>query len=189
MPKKKILRDGEVLRVPLQLMDSLQKDVHAHYGHGPRFDDAKHYGLYPAGPGVEEGGACTIDGKPGALRKVEGGFLCVPIGEDAMPTINDSSPATVVDGFGNSGLALNKPGARYLTAGAKAIDHALQIAREFERGQAYADSVRDLTDAWKSDANSSTREIARIHNKGDARTDAYLDQLHDLQNAWKGPVR
>jgi len=31
---------------------------------------------------------------------------------------------------------------------------------------------------------TNDREVARIHNTGDARTDAYLDQLHDLTTAW-----
>jgi hypothetical protein len=28
------------------------------------------------------------------------------------------------------------------------------------------------------------REVARMHNTGDARTDAYLDQKYDLENSW-----
>ena len=42
--------------------------------------------------------------------------------------------------------------------------------------------IADLQDAWKG--NNPDREVARIHNTGDARTDAYLDQKYDLENSW-----
>jgi hypothetical protein len=171
----RILKDGERLHVSMFAMDGRGEVLPAL--------DAKHYGLYPAGPGVKEGGACTIDGRPGHLKKVEGGFLCVPVGEDAMSPITDSQPAMVVDAFGNGGLALNRPGSRYLTAGRLTTDHAVQVTRELERRRAYADSVCELQDAWKS-SGPSDREIQRIHDTGDPVRDAYLDQKYDLETAW-----
>jgi hypothetical protein len=39
------------------------------------------YGAYPAGAGATEGGACTIDGRPGRLRRQsDGSFVCIPDG-------------------------------------------------------------------------------------------------------------
>jgi hypothetical protein len=91
--------------------------------------------------------------------------------------------AQVVDAFGDGGLALNKPGSRYLTAGHRSIDHAVQTTREYERRQAYADSVQATCDAWRGN-NRDLHEVPRIHNTGDATRDAYLDSVSDLENAW-----
>jgi hypothetical protein len=44
-----------------------------------------------------------------------------------------TAPAQVVDGFGNSGLALSKPGARYLVAGSKSEDHARLVTADVNR--------------------------------------------------------
>ena len=41
-----------------------------------------------------------------------------------------TAPLRVVDAFGNGGLALNKPGARYLTAGKHTPDHAALVMRD-----------------------------------------------------------
>jgi hypothetical protein len=109
-------------------------------------------------------------------------------GEDGLTDLQRSvrdatAPLRVVDAFGNSGLALHKPGFRYLTAGTRTPEHAALVMRDHLRREAYAESVRQLCDGWKGD-NNNNREVARIHNTGDARTDAYLDQLHDLTTAW-----
>jgi hypothetical protein len=101
----------------------------------------------------------------------------------ARDALSDSSPMMVVDAFGNSGLALNKPGSRYLTAGKHTPDHAALVMRDHERRQARDEYVQQLCDAWKGTATSG-REVARMHNTGDARTDAYLDQKYDLENSW-----
>jgi hypothetical protein len=93
------------------------------------------------------------------------------------------APVTLVDSFGNSGLALHKPGARYLIAGAGTGDHARLVTADAIRADAYADSVRAACDAWRG-PNASDREVARVHNTGDAVRDAYLDQKHDLENSW-----
>jgi hypothetical protein len=93
------------------------------------------------------------------------------------------APVTLVDSFGNSGLALHKPGARYLIAGAGTGDHARLVTADAIRADAYADSVRAACDAWRG-PNASDREVARVHNAGDARTDAYLDSVADLTTSW-----
>ena len=85
--------------------------------------------------------------------------------------------------YGNGGLALNKPGARYAVAGRQTTDHAVQVTRAEERARAYADSVADLQDAWRGNGNSN--EVAHLHDSGDPTADAYADQVHDLENAWR----
>jgi hypothetical protein len=125
----------------------------------------------------------------GFLR--DGGRIRVPMmmrDDDGLTDLQRSvrdhfAPARVVDSFGNDGLALHKPGARYLTAGAGTGDHARLVTADAIRADAYADSVRAACDAWRG-PNASDREVARMHNSCDARTDAYLDQKYDLENSW-----
>ena len=171
------LRDGERLRVPLMMLDS------GRYVVDRPVNDAKNYGLYPLGGTSKEGDACTIDGRPGTLRKVEGGLLCVPDdATDAM--LDDSSPQRVCDAFGDSGAGLHRPGSRHLIAGRKSPDHPKLAAMSYNRAQAYRDSVTEACDAWKTNGNTNDRECARVHNTGDARRDAYLDSVADLTSAW-----
>jgi hypothetical protein len=85
----------------------------------------------------------------------------------------------VVDAFGRP--AGQRPGACYLRTAPHTTDHAKQVMADHmrrERDQYAA----DLQDGWKN--GTSDREIARIHNTGDAVRDAYLDQVHDLTTAW-----
>jgi hypothetical protein len=181
-----VLKDGRGVRVSMLAMDGLsplQRAVAADAA-------VKKYGLYPAGSGAKEGGACTIDGRRGRLVKVEGGgFVCVPVDgkEDSMP-IDTDAPTVVVDGFGDSGLAaMSRPGPRYLHSGHKTVDHAVQLARECNVRDAHAESVADMSNAWRG--NVSDREVARVHDSGDPLRDAYLDQLADLTSAWSGGTR
>ena len=94
-----------------------------------------------------------------------------------------TAPLRVVDAFGNSGLALNKPGARYLSAGEHTVDHAALVMRDHQRREARDEYVQDLCNAWKGD-NANDREVPSVHNTGNPIADAWLDQLHDLQNSW-----
>src|SRR5262245_18391304 len=94
-----------------------------------------------------------------------------------------TAPLRVVDAFGNSGLALSRPGARYLTVGTRTPDHAVLVVRDHERREARDEYIQQLCDASKS-TGIHDREVARIHNTGNARTDAYLDQKYDLENSW-----
>jgi hypothetical protein len=103
---------------------------------------------------------------------------------DLQRSVRDATaPLRVVDAFGNSGLALNKPGSRYLTAGKHTPDHAVLVVRDHECREARDEYVQQLCDAWKG-TGTNDREVARVHNTGDARTDAYLDQKYDLENSW-----
>jgi hypothetical protein len=102
---------------------------------------------------------------------------------NAANTVDTGAPLRVVDAFGNSGLALHKPGFRYLTAGTRTPEHAALVMRDHQCREARDQYIAELCDAWKS-TGTSDREIGRIHNTGDARTDAYLDQKYDLENSW-----
>ena len=126
----------------------------------------------------------------GFLR--DGGSIRVPMmmrdSDDGLTTLQRSvrdhfAPARVVDSLGNDGLALCKPGARHLTAAAGTGDHARLVTADHMRREARDQYVADLQDAWKG--NNTDREVARIHNTGDARTDACLDQKYDLENSWQ----
>jgi hypothetical protein len=187
-----VVRDGEALRVPMMLTDaqlaelpSWQRVEVLKWRARGTADLAP--GVYPAGAGAREGGTCTIDGRLGRLRKQsDGTFLCVVDGSD--DAIATAAPAVVTDAFGDSGLALRRPGSRYLHAGVKSRDYAVQSVRELERREAFADSVRDLGETWKGGAND--REVARVHNTGNPVADAYLDGVTDLTTAWsRGPGR
>jgi hypothetical protein len=113
---------------------------------------------------------------------------------DLQRSVRDHfAPARVVDAFGNSGLALSRPGARYLTAGTRTPDHAALVMRDHERREARDEYVQQLCDAWKG-TGTNDREVARVHDTGDAVRDAYLDSVADLttswsrrSDAWRGP--
>src|SRR5262245_27855305 len=92
------------------------------------------------------------------------------------------APLRVVDAFGNSGLALSRPGARYLAAGTRTTDHAALVMRDHLCREARDEYVAALQSAWKNGTND--REVARLHNTGDAVRDAYLDSVADLTTAW-----
>lgn len=150
------------------------------------------FGSYPFTAGLRAGQSCTVDGAPGHLvKQPDGTFLCVPDDEteDSMSNIKPDATATVCDAFGRSDpISLSQPGPRYLTAGRLTVDHALQVTQRHLRDQAFADNLMDMSNAWKGTDN--TREVARIHNTGNARTDAYLDMKAELQTAWmKGTGR
>jgi hypothetical protein len=103
---------------------------------------------------------------------------------DLQRSVRDATaPLRVVDAFGNGGLALSRPGARYLTAGTRTRDHAALVMRDHQRREARDEYITELCDAWKS-TGTNDREVSRMHNTGDARTDAYLDQKYDLENSW-----
>jgi hypothetical protein len=118
----------------------------------------------------------------------DGGKLRVPMMLRDADTLTPMRLAqdAVARRFGlRHALDLHQPGPRFCT------DAAANDAKR----QAYLDSVRDLTEAWRnpppsaSDAwktnNMSDREVARVHNTGDPVRDAYLDQVADLTSAWQ----
>jgi hypothetical protein len=102
---------------------------------------------------------------------------------DLQRSVRDHfAPARVVDAFGDAGAGLRRPGSRYVVAGAGTVDHAKQVMADHMRREARDQHVADLQDAWKNGTNN--REVARVHDTGDARTDAYLDSVADLTTSW-----
>jgi hypothetical protein len=81
---------------------------------------------------------------------------------------------------------LHAPGPRYCT----------DRAGLERKARAYAEMVEDMTNAWRTPAahhgvtdasarKTNDREVARVHNTGDAKRDAYLDYVADLTSAWQ----
>jgi hypothetical protein len=105
--------------------------------------------------------------------------------DSTMRKVRDviTDDAQVVDAFGDSGLALSKPGPRYLSADRNSVQYAVQVTADHNRREAYADSLHETCDAWRG-KNRDLHEVPRIHNTGDATRDAYLDSVSDLENAW-----
>ena len=167
---KQILRDGERYRVPLTMMDEMQKDIREQI-------------------------------------------------------TADTAPLHVVDAAGNAGLALNKPGARYLTAGKKTQDWARIVTANVQRDQAKAEMINDMQTAWQQDIAGEFRgaqpgdpctvrkggyrgyaegspghldenlECIPDQRPRDAaaaqriRDAAYEQSVRELTEAWKQPVR
>jgi hypothetical protein len=55
----------------------------------------------------------------------------------------------VTDAFGNTGLALQRPGARYLSIPEHTVDSALAVADDYNRAQAYALADAEARYSWK----------------------------------------
>jgi hypothetical protein len=126
--RKRVLRDGERLRVPLWMMDGTQREI------AQRWQQ-------------------SVTAECGAL---------------------------VTDALGQSGLALHRPGARYLASNSN-TGIAVQVTLRMMRDQYDAEQSR----RWKD----SDREIPLQRITGDARTDAYLAREQHDANAWRGAAR
>jgi hypothetical protein len=126
--RKRVLRDGERLRVPLWMMDGTQREIAQRWRQG-----------------------VTGDGQ-----------------------------ALVTDAFGKSGLALHRPGARYL-ASQSSTGIAVQATVRMMRDQYDVEQSRRWLDP--------DREIPLQRITGDARRDAYLAREQHDTNAWRGAAR
>jgi hypothetical protein len=125
--------------------------------------------------------------------------------------ITSDAAALVVDAFGDSGAGLHRPGARYLHAGHRTLDHATQVTLAEARSQAQALADAEATHAWKGgpqpgDSCTIDGWPGTLVKKGDdfvcrplARQDAQsardeierLHRLHDAEESarWKGAHR
>ena len=121
----------------------------------------------------------------------DGGRIRVPMmmrdSDDGLTALQRSvrdatAPLRVVDAFGNSGLALSRPGPRYLAAGEHTSHHAVLVMLDHQRREARDQYIAELQNAWKN--GTKDREVARVHDTGDAVRDAYLDSVADLTTAW-----
>ena len=84
----------------------------------------------------------------------------------------------VVDAWGDGGLALSRPGARY------AADHAMRVRQAQLIEDAYRLHAAEESRRWQG---SSPDEIEVKPVTGDARRDAYLAREEYDRNAWRGP--
>jgi hypothetical protein len=105
---------------------------------------------------------------------------------DLQRSVRDATASLrVVDAFGNSGLALNKPGARYLTAGKHTSDHAALVMRDHERREARDQYIADLTSAWQrkpaatAEAHGAQEGDQCTINGQPGRLDAKLECIPD----------
>ena len=82
---------------------------------------------------------------PGALVMYD-----VPPLRDAL-VINTSTPSMIVDAFGGT-EGLNRPGARYLAAGHRTVDHAVMTTLAAMRDEAYRAYDQEAQNAWRGNS-------------------------------------
>jgi hypothetical protein len=113
-----MLKDGRSVRIPMRMRDALAGTG----SHGPR--------------GEQPGDLCTIDGREGTLRMVNGELQCVPLkSQDAKPQFTD--------GHTTDQLALHRPGFRIpIVNDRRAVTDAY---RRVELGQTKAYRLGDST--------------------------------------------
>jgi hypothetical protein len=192
-----LLKDGRRSRVPMLLKDGSTVEledwqreiIYAHrvglsdaadlHRPGPRFStdeaalDAKQaaylemvrdldYRTAPKPPaalaprGQQPGDVCTINGAPGHLNhRLE----CVPDRHDAVPRTMDATESQRIKDEAYAEMVA-------------AMDY--RTASGPPAGPATAGRTNNMND----------REVARVHNTGDAKLDAYLDSVEDLTTAW-----
>jgi hypothetical protein len=91
---------------------------------------------------------------------------------------------TVVDAFGNGGLALHRPGYRYAAPCAGTTDAGIAPPLADARDEAYQQHDAEEARRWQG----SDREIPLKRITDDARLDAYLARDEHDANAWRGPA-
>jgi hypothetical protein len=69
-------------------------------------------------------------------------------GADTL-VINTSAPPMVVDSFGGT-EGLNRPGARYLVAGHRTVEHAILTTLAAMRDEAYKSYDEEAQNAWRA---------------------------------------
>ena len=118
----------------------------------------------------------------------------VPPQRDAL-VINTSSPPMVVDAFGGT-EGLNRPGARYLVAGHRTVDHAVMTTLAVMRDEAYKAYDQEAQNAWRGnnklecvpDRKTEPRASAilgPVQERMDAREQAYMEYDNEMAEAWK----
>ena len=102
----------------------------------------------------------------------------VPPQRDAL-VINTSSPPRVVDAFGST-EGLNRPGARYLIAGHRTVDHAVLTTLALMRDEAYKAYDQESQNVWRGNA------LTDVVPTGDTVEAAYADYDREMSEAWRG---
>jgi hypothetical protein len=109
----------------------------------------------------------------------------VPPQRDAL-VINTSTPPMVVDAFGGT-EGLNRPGARYLAAGHRTVDHAVQVTLAAMRDEAYKAYDEEAQNAWRG--NNKLEFVpdrkTDVLPATDAREAAYRDYDREMSEAWR----
>jgi hypothetical protein len=75
--------------------------------------------------------------------------------------ITTSNPSMVVDAFGGT-AGLSRPGFRYLHAGHKTVDHAVQVSREILRDEAYRAYDAEESRRWQGVTGTTDRSSASV---------------------------
>jgi hypothetical protein len=99
-------------------------------------------------------------------------------GSDDTLVITTSSPPMIVDAFGGT-AGLNRPGARYLVAGHRTVDHAVLTTLAAMRDEAYRLYDQESQSAWRG--NEST-DAAPTPDTVEA---AYADYDRQMSDAWR----
>jgi hypothetical protein len=92
---------------------------------------------------LKDGRALRVSMMMDSMSPLQRAIATDPEMRCARDAITTDAPAVVTDAFGDSGLALHKPGSRYLSAGHGTVDHALQTTLRVMRDEAYRDGVAD----------------------------------------------
>jgi len=101
----------------------------------------------------------------------------VPPQRDTL-VIATSSPPMVVDAFG-SVEGLNRPGARYLVAGHRTVDHAVLTTLAAMRDEAYQAYDLESQNAWRGNALTDPAPTL------DTVEAAYADYDREMSDAWR----
>jgi hypothetical protein len=149
----RVLKDKGRVRISMSMRDA----VVGTGSHGPR--------------GEADGDLCTIDGREGRLRNVNGELQCVPLkSQDAKPQFTD--------GRTTDPTALNRPGYRIPIVQDRRAVHDAYEAYETDLTNAY------LGGAQSEDGTSDPVSDSLDHK--DKMQDCYAAYDHELTEAWRG---
>ena len=92
--------------------------------------------------------------------------------QPTVDTINTHLPASVTDAFGGA-AGLNRPGARYLVAGGRTVDHARLVTAAHMRAEAYQQYDERDANAWRGtaevqDGPLTVQDAYRAYDEQDA---------------------
>jgi hypothetical protein len=121
------------------------------------------------------------DGTPmddGFSRAIVDSYKRGRSGAEDKLVIDTSAPPMVVDAFGGV-EGLNRPGARYLAAGHRTVDHAVMTTLAAMRDEAYKAYDEEAQNAWRGRAPTDATRTR------DSAEQAYLDYDREMSEAWR----
>ena len=101
----------------------------------------------------------------------------MPPQRDAL-AITTNFPPMIVDAFGGT-EGLNRPGARYLVAGHRTVDHAVLTTLAAMREEAYKAYDLEAQNAWRGNALTDAAPTL------DTVEAAYADYDREMSDAWR----